>query len=109
MFGEVVRGELRRVGDRNHHLVDARVAGMLDQPFPALLHIAVTVERSAVGDDLVVQVEEPVFEIPDAGRLGVRHEIDLRMIDVVHRHRIGMEGVADRLDDLVAALGLEGV
>src|SRR3546814_4542857 len=84
--GQIMRGDVRRIGERRDDLEDALVGCALDLPLAVLLHIRVAIKRRAVGDDLVAQVEEPVLQIPDAGRFGGRDEIDFRMIDRSDEH-----------------------
>src|SRR5579883_2498708 len=108
MLAEVVRSEIRALGDRLQHLVDALVSGVDDPPFTVfLLLIFVTIERGADRGDAAAEVHRRVGQVPGADRFGLRQDIDLGMMAGMLAHELRVEGVRDHLEIFLAALELD--
>src|SRR3546814_18549806 len=88
--GQIMRGDVRRIGERRDDLEDALVGCALGLPLAVLLHIRVAIKLRAVGAGLVAQVAEPLLQLPDSGRFGGRAALSFRMIHVVKRDSLEM-------------------
>src|SRR5262245_9900493 len=103
---EVVRRERGILVELAAALVDPLVARLADLPAARDLLVPVVVERGAGREELRLEDPHLVGEVPDAGRVGLREDLDLRMVSVVVADRAPAEGLRDRVDVLVAGLQL---
>src|SRR5579863_8943732 len=104
-----VCGELRGLIERLDFLVDALVHRLGDAPLPLMLGVLIAVEGAAGGAHLLLEVDEDIGEIPDAGGARIGEHVDLRMVPRVAGNRIGVEGAGDRGEHLLAPLDLPAI